>query len=66
VGAFLRRDRIPFAVAMAIKVLWAVVTMAGWLFGGVERGYVAAAVWLGLAGWVAIISGWPEERQIGP
>lgn len=60
IDAFRKKDKIGFAAAITIKVLW------GWLFiiGGVaahlERAYVSATVWLCLAAWVAIISGWPE------
>lgn len=58
--AFRRRDAAAFAAAIGIKVLWAIAAAAAWLVGGVERGYVNAAVWLAFAGFVWIIAGWPE------
>lgn len=56
-----RRDRIGFACAIFLKVLWASVCLAGWLVGGADRGYVSAAIWLAAAGFVWVISGWPES-----
>jgi hypothetical protein len=31
----------------------------------VDRGYVAAAVWLALAAFVHVIAGWPEPARLG-
>jgi hypothetical protein len=58
--AFRFSDRVGFAVAIAIKVLWGVLYLIGWMFFGLDRGYVSAAIWLSLAGWIAIISTWPD------
>lgn len=58
--AFCRRDRIGYTAAIALKVCWGLVCVGGWLFGGVERGYVSAAIWLGLAWMVGTLAGWPE------
>lgn len=58
--SFRRRDAAAFAAAIGIKLLWAIVGMAAWLFGGVERGYLTTVVWLGFATLVAIIASWPE------
>lgn len=55
-----RRDRWGYAAAIFLKVLWGLVCLGGWLFGSVERGYVSAAVWLGLAYLVGVLSGWAE------
>ncbi|MEU8199302.1 hypothetical protein AB0C10_36510 [Microbispora amethystogenes] len=62
VQAFMRTDRWAFAAASLIKVLWGAVYLLGSLLGQVPRGWVAAAVWLGFAAWVAIISGWRESQ----
>lgn len=59
--ALRRRDQVGFAAAICLKVCWGLVSLGGWLFGGVDRGYVSAAIWLGLAWFVWTISGWPEE-----
>lgn len=58
--AFCHRDAIGFAAAICLKVCWGIVCVGAWLFGDVERGYVSAAIWLGLAYFVSIIGGWPE------
>jgi hypothetical protein len=58
--AFRRRDQVAFACAIGIKVMWGLVSLGGWLVGGVERGYVSAAVWLVFAAFVGIIASWPE------
>lgn len=58
--AFCRRDGIGYASAIGLKIGWGIVSLGGWLFGGVDRGYVSAAVWLGLAYLVSVVAGWPE------
>lgn len=58
--AFCRRDGIGFATAIALKICWGIVCLGAWLFGGVDRGYVSAAIWLGLAYFVFNIADWPE------
>lgn len=59
VSAFRRHDRWGFAAAMGIKVLWGLLFV--WAAAaGVSRAYVSAALWLAVAGWVGIISTWPE------
>jgi len=59
--AFCRRDGIGYAAAICLKIGWGVVCLGAWLFGDVDRGYVSAAIWLGLAWMVWVISGWPES-----
>ena len=58
--AFCRRDGIGFAAAIALKICWGIVCLGAWLFGGVERGYVSAAIWLAFAYFVFNIADWPE------
>jgi hypothetical protein len=60
VQAFCRRDGIGFAAAICLKIVWGIVCLGAWLFGSLDRGYVTAAVWLGLAYVVSVISGWEE------
>jgi hypothetical protein len=57
--AFRQNDKVGFAAAIAMKVMWGLVSVVG-VFYGVPRAYVSATIWLCLAGWVAIISTWPE------
>jgi predicted branched-subunit amino acid permease len=59
-NAFRRRDAVGFAAAIALKVCWGIVSLGAWVFGDVERGYVSAAIWLGLAWLVGVLAGWPE------
>lgn len=61
--AFCHSDRAGYAAAVCLKVFWGLVSLGAWLFGGVERGYVSAAIWLGLAYLVLVISAWPEESD---
>lgn len=58
--AFRRYDRWGFVAAIAVKVLWGVASLGGWLVGGVDRGYVSGAIWLAFAAFVWVIAGWPE------
>lgn len=60
VHAFFRRDQVGYAAAIGLKIGWGLLSLGGWLFGGVDRGYVSAVIWLGLAWMVWVISGWPE------
>lgn len=62
--AFCRRDMIGYAAAWALKVGWGVVCLGGWLFGDVERGYVAAAIFLVFAWIVSVIAGWEEPGAV--
>lgn len=63
--AFMLSDRLAFAAASLIKVVWGVMQLIGWLVAGIDRGYVSAAVWLALAAFVAVIAGWPEPPRRG-
>jgi hypothetical protein len=60
VQAFCRRDGIGYGAAIGLKIGWGIVSLGGWLFGGVDRGYVSAAIWLGLAYAVSVLASWPE------
>lgn len=60
--AFLRTDRWGFAAAMAIKVLWGLLYVLA-MFVGVSRAYISVALWLGIAGWVYVVSTWPEPPR---
>lgn len=60
VHAVRRRDGVGFAGAIGLKVLWGCECFAGWLAGSIERGYVSAAIWLGLAYLVWVMAGWAE------
>jgi hypothetical protein len=60
VGAFSTADRLAFAVAAALKVLWGSMFLAGWVAGVIERGWVGAVIWLVFAGWVVRLASWPE------
>lgn len=63
--AFMRTDRLAFAAAALIKVVWGVVQLLGWLIGDLDRGYVSAVVWLAFSAFVAVIAGWPEPARLG-
>lgn len=65
VQAFLPSDRAAFAAASLIKVVWGMVQLIGWLIADLDRGYVAAAVWLAFAAFVLVIAGWPEPPRRG-
>lgn len=65
-GAFVYRDRWAFAAAMALKTLWGATFLLGWIWLNLERGYVSAIIWLAMAGWVFIISTWPEPPIFAP
>lgn len=58
--AFQRRDGTGYASAICLKVFWGLVCAGGWLLGGVDRGYVSAALFLCQAWVLWKISGWAE------
>lgn len=66
VHAFRIDDKIGFAFAISIKVLWAAVFVIAMVTGAIERAYVGAAIWLAMAGWIAVISTWPEPPIMVP
>lgn len=63
IQAFRHNDKLAFACASALKVLWGVVAAIGAVVVHLPRGYVSAVLWLCLAGWIGIIATWPEARQ---
>ncbi|MEU7170296.1 hypothetical protein ABZ949_02245 [Micromonospora tulbaghiae] len=60
VGALRGTDRVAFAAAIGVKVLWCTLYLCGWVIGQVPDGWVSAAVWGGFAVIVWLIAGWPE------
>lgn len=62
VQAFMSADRVAFGAASLLKVAWGTVYLLGWALGEIPRGYLATAIWLGLAGFVQVIAGWKENR----
>jgi hypothetical protein len=64
-GAFAKRDRWAFTAAVGLKVLWGGTFLAGWMFAGLERGWVSALIWLAMARWAYRVGGWPEPGERG-
>ncbi len=60
VCAFLKEDRWGFTGVIAVKMMWGVIYLAAAVTGQVDRAYVSATLWLCVAGFVAVISTWPE------
>lgn len=56
VSAFILRDGFGFFAMMLVSSFWGLLALGGFLWGGVERGYLTAAVFLGLAGFVYVIA----------
>ena len=61
VQAFMRNDRVAFAVAALIKQLWACGYLATWLYFGVDRAWISAVIYLAFSFFVLMISGWREN-----
>ena len=61
--AFQHHDRFGFIAAIGIKLLWGGGCVVGWLSADVPVSSVG--IWLGLAGLVWIISGWPDPDDNG-
>lgn len=61
VEAFVRRDRLAYTAATAMKLAWGSAAFASWLVGVNPRGWLGALVWVAFGGLIAVISTWPEE-----
>jgi hypothetical protein len=61
--AFLRHDALGYSLAICQKVIWGLVGITSWMFGGVDRGWVSGIVWLVFATMIGIISGWSEPPR---
>ncbi len=61
--AFRTRDKVAFSAAIGIKILWGGLYIGGAFIANLERAYVSAGLWLCIAGFVGIISAWPEPSQ---
>ncbi|MEU6713814.1 PAS domain S-box protein [Nonomuraea sp. NPDC046802] len=60
VQTFMRSDRIAFAAATALLILYGLIYLASSITGDNPRGWVSGAVWLAFGGWIAVIATWPE------
>lgn len=61
--AFRTRDKVAFAAAIGIKILWGGLYIVGAFTANLERAYVSAGLWLCIAGFVGIIAAWPEPSR---
>lgn len=57
VCAFLERDSVAFGAVITVTAWWGLLIGAGWLVGGVDRGYITAVIFLALAMFVYVIGG---------
>ncbi|HEX4812078.1 MAG TPA: hypothetical protein VFV66_04940, partial [Nonomuraea sp.] len=58
--AFVRSDRVAFAAATALLLLYGLIHLVSFVTGDNPRGWVAGGVWLAFGGWIALIATWPE------
>jgi len=65
IGAFVRDDRVPFAVASSIKAAWAAVWFKIWVLTPhvLPRAWVSVVIWLSFSALVGVISTWPEGHR---
>lgn len=60
ISAFMRQDRIGYALAVALKVGWVFVAAAGGVVGRVEGAWTTVVIWGVFAGLTLLESGRPE------
>lgn len=65
VGVFLRRDRVPYSIAAAIKACWSALYFHLWLVQHFPDAWVSAVVWLTFALIVVMVSSWPDPILTG-
>lgn len=58
--AFRASDRIGYAAAALIKMLWGLLYISTAVLNGPRTALVPGLFWLALAGWVLILATWPE------
>jgi hypothetical protein len=64
-GAFLKADRLFFALAAFLKAAWAGAWVDVWLSDAFfPRAWVSVVIWGAFAGVVVVIATWPEVRTI--
>lgn len=59
--AFRSIDAPAYAAATLLKVTWATTFLLGWIFAGVERGYLSTAIFGAFAAVIMLISTWPDD-----
>ncbi|WP_171074167.1 PAS domain S-box protein [Nonomuraea basaltis] len=64
VQTFMRSDRVAFAAASALLLLYGLVYLVSTFTGDNPRGWVGGAVWLAFGGWIALIATWPEAVSV--
>jgi PAS domain S-box-containing protein len=64
VHVFTRDDRVAYALACGLNIAWGCIYFHGWVFAGVERGWVGSFIWFAFGTIVAIISTWPEVPEL--
>lgn len=62
-SAFMRQDRIGYALAIALKIGWAFVSVVGGLSGQVQGAWGSVAIWGGFAAMTILESGRPEPLR---
>lgn len=62
-SAFLRQDRIGYALGIGLKVGWGCVALVGGLNGHVQGAWASVAIWGGFAALTILESGRPEPLQ---
>jgi PAS domain S-box-containing protein len=60
IQAFMRVDRVAFALAAAAMWAWGLVYAYVWIKDDLPRGYYGAAIWIAFGGWLMLIANWPE------
>lgn len=62
--AFVRVDRLGFAVAVPIKIVWSLVMLGSWLLTSTNPfGWITFIIFFGFGILTGIVSYWPEPRR---
>lgn len=60
IQAWMVRDRVAFAAAIALKIAWGACFAGSWILFHTYRGYLSPVIWFTLAAFIGILSGWAE------
>lgn len=66
VQAFVRQDRVAFALSTAMWWAYGLAYFVGSFSGANPRGWVGGAIWVLFGAWINLIATWPETADLLP
>ena len=64
IQAFTYNDRLAFTFAAGMMSVWGLTYVTAWALNLIDRGWLGGIIYIALAGWILILSSWPEAFKI--